>query len=93
MEPSNERWSDADFKRERERVLALWPTGKEIDLEEAVDFHLALPETKNYARVVRKAKAEGRAPKPHPQENRQRSSLRRRHQRVRFFARREGARP
>ena len=60
MDLSNERWSDADFRHERERVLALWPTGKEVDLEEAVDFHLRLPEAKNYAKVVRMAKEEGR---------------------------------
>lgn len=60
MHLSNERWSDVHFKQEREKALALWPTGKEVDLEEAVAYHLGLPETKNYAKVVRKAKEEGR---------------------------------
>ncbi len=60
MHLSNERWSDVYFKQEREKALALWPTGKEVDLEEAVAYHLGLPETKNYAKVVRKAKEEGR---------------------------------
>ena len=32
----------------------------EVDLEEAVEYHLRLPDTKNFAKVVRKAKAEGR---------------------------------
>jgi methylaspartate mutase epsilon subunit len=53
---SNERWSDEYFEQEREKALALWPTGKEVDLEEAVEYHLRLPDSKNYAKVVRKAK-------------------------------------
>ncbi len=60
MELSNKRWSDAYFRQEREKALALWPTGKEVDLEEAIEYHLRLPDAKNYARVVRKAKEEGR---------------------------------
>ena len=60
MDISNARWSDEEFKREREKALALWPTGSQIDLDEAIEFHLSLPEEKRYASVVRKAKAEGR---------------------------------
>ena len=56
----NERWSEEEFQRERKKVLALWPTGKKIDLDEAVEFHHSLPSTKNYAREVVKAKSEGR---------------------------------
>ncbi|MFH1019876.1 MAG: methylaspartate mutase subunit E [Pseudomonadota bacterium] len=60
MKLSNERWSDEYFKKEREKALALWPTGKEVDTQEAVAYHLSLPDNKNYAKVVRKAKQEGR---------------------------------
>jgi methylaspartate mutase epsilon subunit len=60
MELSSKRWSDAYFRQEREKVLALWPTGKEVDLEEAIEYHLRLPDEKNYAKVIRKAKEEGR---------------------------------
>jgi len=60
IELSNERWSDEYFKQEREKALALWPTGKEVDLEEAIEFHLSLPDSKRYAKVVRHAKQEGR---------------------------------
>ena len=38
IELSNERWSDEYFKQEREKALALWPTGKEVDLEEAISI-------------------------------------------------------
>jgi methylaspartate mutase epsilon subunit len=60
MDLKNERWSDEAFEREREKTLALWPTGKDVDLAEAVEFHKNLPAAKNYAQAVVKAKAEGR---------------------------------
>ena len=60
MTVSNERWSDEEFQEERKKVLALWPTGKDVDLDEAIAFHKTLPATKNYAKVVAQAKAEGR---------------------------------
>src|SRR5687768_11016074 len=36
---SSERWDDAMFDVERAKVLATWPTGAEVDLDEAVAFH------------------------------------------------------
>jgi methylaspartate mutase epsilon subunit len=56
----NERWSDDEFQRERDKVLSLWPTGKEVDIDEAIEFHQNLPSTKNYAKEVVKAKLNGR---------------------------------
>jgi len=60
MELNNQRWSDEEFLKERERILALWPTGKEIDLEEAVEYLKSLPPGKNYARVIVEAEKQGR---------------------------------
>jgi methylaspartate mutase epsilon subunit len=60
MTVRNQKWSDEEFQRERKKVLALWPTGKDVDLDEAIEFHKTLPATKNYAKVVAQAKAEGR---------------------------------
>ena len=60
MELNNNRWSDEEFFQEREKVLALWPTGKEINLEDAVEYLQRIPPEKNYAKVVVKAKEEGR---------------------------------
>jgi methylaspartate mutase epsilon subunit len=60
MELSNKRWSDEEFFAERGKVLALWPTGREIDLEEAVDYLRSLPPAKQYARVIVEAEKEGR---------------------------------
>ncbi len=60
MTVKNQRWSDDEFLKERSKVLALWPTGMEVDLDEAIEFHKTLPTTKNYATVVAQAKSEGR---------------------------------
>jgi methylaspartate mutase epsilon subunit len=59
MDVSNVRWSDDEFEREREKVLALWPTGKDVDLDEAIEYHKTLPDHKNFAKEVRRAKAAG----------------------------------
>ncbi|NWF55816.1 MAG: methylaspartate mutase subunit E [Syntrophaceae bacterium] len=60
MELSNRRWSDEEFLAERREVLSLWPTGKEIDLEEAVDYLKGLPPDRQYARSIVEAEKEGR---------------------------------
>ncbi|MCX5910026.1 MAG: methylaspartate mutase subunit E [Deltaproteobacteria bacterium] len=60
MELKNRRWSDEEFLRERKKVLALWPTGREVDLEEAAAYLKKIPLHKNYALTVVKAKEEGR---------------------------------
>ena len=60
MEMTNQRWSDEEFLVERQKVLALWPTGSQIDLDEAASYLAALPEGKNYALAVTRAKQEGR---------------------------------
>ncbi|MBN2570345.1 MAG: methylaspartate mutase subunit E [Deltaproteobacteria bacterium] len=60
MELKNARWSDEEFYRERKKVLSMWPTGREIDLDEAIAFHKSLPPERNYVNVVKKAKSEGK---------------------------------
>lgn len=49
-----------EMQEERKTVLASWPTGREVDLEEAFQFHRKLPENLNFGAVLLKAKAEGR---------------------------------
>jgi methylaspartate mutase epsilon subunit len=60
MELNNQRWSDEEFLAQREKVLSLWPTGKGIDLEEAVDYLKGLPPAKQYARLIVEAEKQGR---------------------------------
>ena len=39
MDIQNKRISDGEFARLRQEVLAQWPTGKNVELEEAVAYH------------------------------------------------------
>jgi len=49
-----------DFADMRRENLARWPTGTEVDLDEAIEFHQSLPKHKQLGWVMRKAAAEGR---------------------------------
>ena len=49
-----------ELKEERARVLASWPTGREVDLDEALEFHRKLPAELNFAKRLLQAKAEGK---------------------------------
>jgi len=49
-----------DFARMRTENLARWPTGAEVDLDEAVEFHKSLPREKQLGWVMRRAAEEGR---------------------------------
>ena len=57
---SQNRIPDEAFDRMRQKNLARWPTGAEIDIDEAAAFHLALPKHKQLGWVMRQADAEGR---------------------------------
>lgn len=59
MELKNKKWNEAEFFKVREEVLTQWPTGKDVDLQEAADFLKSIPEHKNFAAKLRKAKKEG----------------------------------
>ena len=52
----NKKLTEAEFFEERQEVLAQWPTGKDVNLQEAVDFLKALPDHKNFAKKLRWAK-------------------------------------
>jgi methylaspartate mutase epsilon subunit len=59
-EVTNRRLDEAAFQEERQKVLAMWPTGKEVDLEEAVEFHKKQPESKNFGKVAAKLHKDGK---------------------------------
>ena len=56
----NVRIPEEEFLKMHEEVLSIWPTGKEVDLEEAVEYNKSLPEDKNMAKMLAKLKAEGK---------------------------------
>ncbi len=56
----NKRIDEKKFLDMRKEVLAMWPTGKEVDLKEAVEYSRKLPDTKNFMKVTQKLHEEGR---------------------------------
>lgn len=51
-----ERIRKEEFLREREKVLASWPTGKEVNLEEAISYQKKIPESKRFSLAMEEAK-------------------------------------
>lgn len=60
MDIQNKRIPDGEFNRIRQEVLMQWPTGKEVDIEEAVAYHKAMPESRNFSKKLLEAKRENR---------------------------------
>jgi methylaspartate mutase epsilon subunit len=48
------------FLKMREAVLSLWPTGKEVDLEEAIEYQKQLPDNKRFGKIVSRLRSEGK---------------------------------
>src|SRR6056297_1378407 len=59
MKLKNKKLSEDEFFALREEVLSQWPTGKEVDLQEAVDYLKKVPDHMNFAKKLKKAKEEG----------------------------------
>ncbi|MBR8700307.1 Glutamate mutase epsilon subunit [Fusobacterium sp. DD29] len=53
------KWTEEEFFQMREEVLKGWPTGAEVDLEEAVKYHKSLPASKSFAKKLMDAKNRG----------------------------------
>ncbi len=60
MEIQNKRIPQAEFEALRQEVLAQWPTGKDVNLEEAIAYHKAMPESRSFSKKLLAAKREGR---------------------------------
>lgn len=60
MEILQRKWDLDYFMAERQAVLAQWPTGRGVDLEEALAYHRGLPVGRNAARALAAARAAGR---------------------------------
>ena len=59
VEIRNKKISKEEFNCIREDILSLWPTGKDVNLEESFKFHKSLPESKIFSVKLIKAKEEG----------------------------------
>ena len=60
MEIQNKRISDAEFEALRQEVLTQWPTGKDVNLEEAVAYHKAMPASRSFSKKLVEAKRAGK---------------------------------
>lgn len=60
MDIQNKRLTDDEFFSQRQEVLTQWPTGKDVDLEEAVAYHKAMPENRKFSKKLLDAKRENR---------------------------------
>ncbi len=56
----NKKLDEKEFLKERETVLGMWPTGRKVDLDEAIEFHKGLPDHKNFAKVADRLRREQR---------------------------------
>ncbi|MDY3100638.1 MAG: methylaspartate mutase subunit E [Porphyromonas sp.] len=59
MEVKNVKLSNDEFFKEREEVLASWPTGAGVDFDEAVKYQLSIPESKRFDLKLHNAEKEG----------------------------------
>ncbi|MBQ9843643.1 MAG: methylaspartate mutase subunit E [Oscillospiraceae bacterium] len=60
MDIQNKRISDQEFAQLRQEVLAQWPTGKDVNLEEAVAYHKSMPQSRLFSKKLSDAKRTGR---------------------------------
>jgi methylaspartate mutase epsilon subunit len=56
----NKRLDESEFLKMRGPFLAQWPTGREVDLDEAVEYQKKLPDSKNWHKIAQKLHEEGR---------------------------------
>ena len=55
----NKRLSEAEFLEQRKDVLAQWPTGRDVDLEEAIEYHRNMPAQRNMVKKLEYAQEHG----------------------------------
>ncbi|MBR0320261.1 MAG: methylaspartate mutase subunit E [Clostridia bacterium] len=60
MDIQNKRIPDAEFEALRQEVLSQWHTGKDVNVEETVAYHKAMPEERIFSTKLVKAKQEKR---------------------------------
>lgn len=59
MELTVRQMDTEEFERQRQEVLGQWATGKEVNFEEAVAYHKALPKSKIFAEKLAEGKEKG----------------------------------
>ncbi|NCB03923.1 MAG: methylaspartate mutase subunit E [Clostridia bacterium] len=59
MDIQNKRIPDGEFHKIREEILAQWPTGKDVNLQEAIDYHKSMADHKIFSKKLVNAKNSG----------------------------------
>ena len=59
MSIQNRKIDEDDFFKQRKKVLVMWPTGKDVDLDEAVSYQMKIPPHKNLVNRIIEAKKTG----------------------------------
>ena len=60
MDIQNKKIPEGEFMQQRQEVLTQWPTGKDVNLEEAVAYHKSMPASRSFSQKLLDAKAEKR---------------------------------
>ena len=60
MDIQNKRIPEGEFQKLRQEVLTQWPTGKDVDIEEAIAYHKSMPECRKFSKKLLDAKRDGR---------------------------------
>ena len=59
MDIQNKRIPEGEFMKLRQEILTQWPTGKDVNLEEAVAYHKAMPKSRDFSQKLLDAKKKG----------------------------------
>ena len=59
MKIQNKKINEDDFLRQRKKVLAMWPTGRDVDLDEAIVYQKNIPSHKNLVNRLVESKKTG----------------------------------
>ena len=51
---TQKRIDEKTFLEMRKEVLAQWPTGKEVDLDEGVEYNRSQPDSKNFMKATQR---------------------------------------
>ena len=60
MDICNKKIAEGEFMALRQEVLAQWPTGKDVDMEEAVAYHKSMPVERIFSKKLLDAKKAGK---------------------------------
>ena len=60
MELANKKIDWEQFTQIRQKALQAWPTGQQVNLDEALDYHRRMDPQRSFAQVLKKADEQGR---------------------------------